>query len=110
MFPISGMCSGRSLTFDCTPVVDAVTSVKLYFNALPAVDAPLVSTCGSGADKVTCTDPASKTICYPDTLWPTTAFTAKATVTNARDTSGQSLPLNVPGVPSSPSLLRAITQ
>ena len=110
LFPIQAMCAGRSLTFDCTPAVDAVTSAKLYFNALPSVDAPLVSTCGSGADKVTCTDPASKTICYPDTLWPTTAFTAKATVTNARDTSGQSLPLSVPGVPSSPSLLRAITQ
>ena len=101
----------QALTFDCTPAVDAITSAKIQFNALPPVDAPLVSTCGSGDTKITCTDPASKTICFPDTLWPTPgSFTAKAMVSNIRDSSAYSLPLNVPGVPSSPSLLRAIPQ
>jgi len=51
MFPIAGMCAGKALTFDCTPTADEITGAKLIFTvggvAQPAVDVPLVSTCGS---------------------------------------------------------------
>jgi hypothetical protein len=110
LFPISGMCAGKVLTFDCTPAADAVTGAQIQIGTGTPFDVPLVSTCGSGTDKVTCTDPASKTICYPDTSWPTGPFVAKANVRNARDVSAYSLPLAVPGVPSSPGSLRAIMQ
>jgi hypothetical protein len=109
MFPVHAMCAGKALTFDCTPAADAITGAQIQIGTATPFDVPLVSTCGSGADKVTCTG-ASKTVCWPDTSWPTGAFTAKANVRNDRDTSGYSLPLNVPGIPSSPGLLRAITQ
>jgi hypothetical protein len=109
LFPISGMCAGKALTFDCTPAADNVIGAQIQIGTGAPFDVPLVSTCGSGADKVTCTG-ASKTICWPDTSWPTGAFTAKANVRNDRDTSAYSLPLAVPGVPSSPGSLRAITQ
>jgi len=104
------LAAGKALTFDCTPAADAVTGAQIQIGTGTPFDVPLVSTCGSGADKVTCVDPASKTICWPDTEWPAGAFTAKANVRNDRDTSGYSLPLNVPGIPSSPGLLRAIQQ
>ena len=107
-------CAGKALTFDCTPATDEVTGAKIQFTvggvAQTPVDAPLVATCGSDpATKVTCTG-ASKTICFPDTLWPTGYSVARAMVSNARDSSAYSLPLNIPGVPSSPSSVRSITQ
>lgn len=112
LWTCTARAAGKALTFDCTPAVDEITGAKLIFTVggtpQPAVDAPLVATCGSDPlTKVTCTG-ASKTICYPDNLWPTAAFTARATVSNARDTSAESPPLNVPGTPSPPSLLRSI--
>lgn len=109
-FPVSGICAGKALTFDCTPAIDEITSAKIQFNMATPIDVSLVSTCGSGTDKVTCTDPKSKTICFPDSLWPTGAFTAKATVSNVRTTSEPSSPLNVPGIPTSPGLLKVIQQ
>lgn len=113
---VIGVCTAhaeKSLTFDCTPASDAILLATIQFTVgaeRSSFDAPLVSTCGSGADKVTCTDPLSKTICFPDTLWPAGAFVAKAMVGNARASSEYSAPLNVPGIPTSPGLLRAITQ
>ena len=111
MFPVAGMCAGHVLTFDCTNPAEEINGAKIQINALPAVDVPLVSTCGSDpVTKVVCTDPKSKTICYPEASWPTGAFSAKALVLNIRDSSGYSLPLPVPGVPSSPGSLRSIVQ
>ena len=110
MFPISAMCAGKSLTVDCSVPADEINSAKIQFGVATPVDAPLVSTCGSSADKVTCTDPKSKTICYPDNLWPAGAFAAKVMWSNTRADSGYSNPLAVPGVPSSPSSPRAINQ
>ena len=110
MFPIAGMCAGKALTVDCSVAADEINSAKIQFGVATPVDAPLVSTCGSGADKVTCTDPKSKTICYPDNLWPMGAFTAKVTWANTRAESPPSLPLAVPGIPSSPSLPRTVNQ
>jgi hypothetical protein len=114
LFPIRAMCAGKVLTFDCTPAGDEITGAKIQFTvggvAQTPVDAPLVATCGSDpATKVTCTG-ASKTICYPDTLWPTPYSVARAMVSNVRDSSAYSLPLNIPGVPSSPSSVRSIQQ
>jgi hypothetical protein len=114
VFPIQALCAGKAITFDCTPAVDEVTGAKIQFTvggvAQTPVDTPLVSACGSDPlTKVTCTG-ASKTICHPDTLWPAGYSVVTAMVSNVRDSSGYSLPLNVPGIPSSPGLLRAITQ
>jgi len=104
-------CAGKVLTFDCTPPADEVIGAKIQIGTNPPIDIPLVSTCGSDPlTKVVCTDPKSKTICWPESSWPTGPFSAKALVLNVRDSSAYSLPLNVPSVPSSPGLLRAITQ
>jgi len=104
------MAAGKALTFDCTPPADEITGAQIQIGTSVWIDVPLVSTCGSGTGKVTCTDPASKTICWPETSWPTGAFIAKALVKNDRDTSGPSSPLSVPGVPTSPGSLRVIQQ
>lgn len=108
---VAGVCVARanSLTFDCTPPGDAITSAKIQFNSEAPIDVPLTNTCGTDpATKVTCTDPASKTICYPDSFWPAGAFAAKAQVINSRTSSGFSVPLSVPAVPGSPSSLRSV--
>jgi hypothetical protein len=105
---VGGVCIAKadSLTFDCTPAGDLVTKAAVSINSAAPVDAALVSTCGNDpATKVTCADPASKTICFPA---PTGPFTATATVTNARTTSPPSSLLTVPGVPSSPASLRRV--
>ena len=94
------------LTFDCTPPGDEITGARVQIDAAAPVGTPLVSTCGEDpATKVTCTDPKSKTICFPA---PPGAFTAKALVYNIRADSAFSPPLNVPAAPSSPSLLKIV--
>lgn len=102
------VCAARAdfLTFDCTLPADLVTGAKIQIGTDPPVDAVLVSTCGTDpTTKVTCTDPASKTICHPA---PPGAFVAKALVYNVRDSSAYSPPLSVPGIPGSPSFLRRV--
>lgn len=94
------------LTFDCTPAGDAVTGALIQINADAPVVAVLVSECGTDpATKVSCLDPASKTICHPA---PAGAFTARAAVSNARDVSAYSAPLNVPAVPGAPAGLKRV--
>ena len=99
------------LTFDCTPVADAITGAALQFGIQEAIDVPVVGACGAGADKVTCVDPASKTICYDVGTMPNGPFTVKALVKNAWGSSAFTNPLSgTKAVPSSPTLLRILTQ
>jgi hypothetical protein len=99
------------LTFDCTPVADAVTGASLQFGAQTAIDVPVVGTCGAGADKVTCVDPAQKTICYDLGTMPNGPFSVKALVKNAWGSSAFTNPLSgTKAAPSSPQPLRILTQ
>ena len=102
MFPIQAMC--KSLTCDCTPVVDAVTGFKLQFGEAAWIDVPAVATCGTGTDKVTCTG-AQKTLCYDISSLPIGANVVKGRALGPGGVSPDSPPFSFTtyGAPSFPT-------
>lgn len=102
---LGGQAFAAFATCDCTPAVDKVLDFQTQLNGGAWVTGvAAVLTCGTGADKVTCTGD-QRTICYDLTSIPNGPFTLKARARNAWEVSADSLPLSgTKSTPSSPSL------
>jgi hypothetical protein len=98
-----------SLTCDCTPTADGVTSFQVQVDAGAWVTSAAVLTCGTQADKVVCVSP-QKTLCYDLSALPAGSHVFKARAVNPSDVSVDSLPFTWVkySTPTSPSLLKVV--